>query len=79
MVGKLSGKVSYSRKELLMSVGLANHTDNVKRHIEPLLAMGLLLLTDPDSPRSPRQSYTLTERGRRFSQYLSEQRITNYD
>lgn len=79
MIGKLIGNVSYSRKELLMGVGLANHSDNVKRHIDPLLTRGLLLLTNPDSPRSPRQSYTLTERGRRLAQYLSEQRITNND
>lgn len=79
MIGKLSGKVSYSRKELLMSVGLANHSDTVKRHIDPLLTMGILLLTDHDSPRSPRQSYTLTERGRRLAQYHSEQRLTNHD
>ena len=79
MIRNLSGKVAYSRKELLMSVNLTNHTDNVKRHIDPLLTMGILLLTDPDSPRSPRQSYTLTEQGRRIAQYLFEQRITNYD
>ncbi|MBU1833092.1 MAG: hypothetical protein KKF24_10385, partial [Gammaproteobacteria bacterium] len=79
MIRNLSGKWKYSRKELLLAANLANHSDSVKRHIEPLVLSGILALTNPESPRSPRQKYQLTEYGERLAQYLFEQNITSDD
>ncbi|WP_373511921.1 RNA-binding domain-containing protein [Persicitalea sp.] len=79
MLRNLSGKRLRSRKELLKGANLSNHTDNAKRHFEPLLSADLLTLTDPESPRSPRQKYYLTEHGERLAQYLFEQKISDDD
>ncbi len=79
MLRNLSGNRQLSRKELLTGAGIANHSDSVKRHVEPLLWPGFLALTNPENPRSPRQKYQLTERGERLAQYLFEQKITRGD
>ncbi|WP_181308769.1 RNA-binding domain-containing protein [Rufibacter sp. XAAS-G3-1] len=53
------------RKEILVDgLGLANHTDNVRRYIDPLLEKGLLDRTIKDRPNSPLQQYITTDRGR---------------
>ena len=52
------------RSELLKHLGLSNHNDNVKKYLEPLEAAGLLAKTLPDKPQSPKQKYSLTEKGR---------------
>src|SRR5258708_37058886 len=52
------------RSELLKHLSLSNHNDNVKKYLEPLEAAGLLAKTLPDKPQSPKQKYSLTEKGR---------------
>ncbi|WP_276499873.1 RNA-binding domain-containing protein [Pontibacter litorisediminis] len=53
------------RKDILeKGVGLANHTDNVRRYVNPLLEKGLLDQTIKDRPSSPLQQYITTEKGR---------------
>jgi len=52
-----------SRAELLAALGMTGHPANVKRHITPLVEAGLLALTHPDAPRSPKQRYRITKAG----------------
>lgn len=53
-----------SKADLLQAAGLANAYLNYKRHIQPLLADGLLEMTLRDKPNSRLQKYRLTEKGR---------------
>lgn len=53
-----------SKAELLQAAGLANAYLNYKRHIQPLLASGLIEMTHPDKPNSRLQKYRLTDKGR---------------
>jgi ATP-dependent DNA helicase RecG len=60
-------------KTLLELITIAGRSDRTKfRHqvLNPLLERGLIEMTIPNKPRSSRQKYRLTERGRRF---LAEQ------
>jgi len=53
-----------AREELMHEVGLKNYTKSVRRYIEPLESAGLLAKTIPDKPKSPKQKYYLTEKGK---------------
>lgn len=54
-----------SNKEIQEKVlGLKTHTDNFKKHIEPLLNVGFIRRTLPNVPTSKFQKYYTTERGR---------------
>ena len=44
--------------------GYAGRTRSFERRLGRMLAEGLLAMTDPAKPRSPRQRYRLTDRGR---------------
>jgi ATP-dependent DNA helicase RecG len=35
----------------------------LKKYLEPALALGVIEMTQPDSPRSPTQKYRLTPKG----------------
>ncbi len=50
--------------ELLRRLGLRHKATFRKNYLNPALASGLIEMTEPDSPRSPRQQYRLTEKGR---------------
>jgi ATP-dependent DNA helicase RecG len=56
--------VGVARAELLAAVGLGNETRNAQRHIQPLIDAGLVALTIPSKPTSPKQRYVLTDAGR---------------
>lgn len=53
-----------TKSALLAAAGLANVYLNYKRHIQPLLATGLLEMTHPEKPNSRLQKYRITEKGR---------------
>ncbi len=53
-----------SREELLSHLGLKNHFDNYKRHIEPIIDRNWLGMTIPDKPNSRNQRYITTATGR---------------
>lgn len=53
-----------SKSALLHAAGLAKAYLNYKRHIQPLLAAGLLEMTLPEKPNSRLQQYRLTAKGR---------------
>ena len=52
--------------ELMLVVGRSNRTKFRDQVLNPLLEAGLIEMTIPDKPRSSKQKYRLTEKGRRF-------------
>nr|WP_296406175.1 hypothetical protein [Zoogloea sp.] len=55
--------VPRSMAELMTHTGFNHRPHFVTTHLEPLLAGGVLRLTLPDKPRSPKQQYVLTDIG----------------
>ncbi len=53
-----------SREELLLHLGLKNHFDNYKRHVEPIINRDWLRMTIPEKPNSRNQRYITTDIGR---------------
>ena len=53
-------------KEMLDFMGLRDRVDFLRRHVQAMLAQGLLVMADPDSPRSPRQKYSATMKSLRL-------------
>jgi Fic family protein len=54
-----------SRKEIFAAIGMNGDSRSFKRHIEPLLDMGLIEMTVPEKPNSRLQKYRLTDAGKR--------------
>lgn len=54
------------RSAILEYLGLQNQHANYIRHIFPLIERGLLNLTIPQNPTSPRQEYFTTETGKEY-------------
>jgi Fic family protein len=52
-----------SRKEIFAAIGMNGDSRSFKRHVEPLLDMGLIEMTVPDKPNSRLQKYRLTKAG----------------
>ena len=50
--------------ELMQAAKQTNRTRFKKKYLDPLMKMGILAMTQPDSPRSPTQKYYLTELGK---------------
>jgi ATP-dependent DNA helicase RecG len=50
--------------DLQAAAGLKDRVHFLKTHLEPLLLVGLIERTIPDKPRSSKQKYRLTEKGR---------------
>ena len=48
--------------EILNRIGLTNHSVNRKRHILPLVEMGVLEMTNPGVPNDPNQKYRKVRR-----------------
>ena len=51
--------------DLQAAAGLKDHVHFLKTHLEPLPFEGWIDRTIPDKPRSSKQKYRLTEKGRR--------------
>lgn len=54
------------RSDVLEYLGLKNQHANYVRHIFPLIEKGLLRLTIPQNPTSPRQEYVTTDYGKDY-------------
>ena len=63
---KSCARAPQTKAQLLKSAGLANAYLNYKRHIQSLVADGLLEMTLPDKPNSRLQKYRITIKGRRM-------------
>ena len=50
--------------ELMQAAKQTNRTRFKKKYLDPLMKMGILAMTQPDSPTSPTQKYYLTELGK---------------
>lgn len=59
---------------LLEAAGYSSRTGNFKRGLEKLLTLGLLRMTIPDKPRSSKQRYRLTAKGRSVLDAWEQQR-----
>lgn len=53
-----------SRKEILSFLSLKNHTDNFKRHVQPLIDSNYLDYTIKDNLRNRNQKYIITNSGK---------------
>ena len=49
--------VPRSAQEILSRLGLSNQSINKKRHIQPLVDMGVLEMTNPENPSASNQKY----------------------
>ena len=60
-----------SFKEIMERLGLKNRVYVFKDYVSPLVDEGLIALTIPDKPRSPRQKYVTTDQGRNSLEALA--------
>ena len=51
--------------QMMTHLKLSHRPSFRKQYLHPLLENGLLAMTDPDSPNSPRQRYVTTPKGRK--------------
>lgn len=56
----------FSVADLMKLGGRTDRTKFRNRAINPLLGAGLLEMTDPESPKSPKQKYRTTDKGKRL-------------
>lgn len=54
------------KEDILSFLGLTNKTENFNRYIKPLIELGWLEWTIPEKPKSKRQKYKLTLKGRKL-------------
>ena len=55
--------VPRSLAELMERAGVSHRSHFRRKHLSPLLAAGLVRMTNPANPRAPNQKYVLTEAG----------------
>ena len=60
------------RKEVMDLIGLTNQTYNTERYLTPLIDLGLVIQLVKSRPNSPKQRYTLTEKGGKFKYLLTK-------
>ena len=53
----LPAGVALKTSDLMHQLGLSHRATFRKSYLHPALAAGLIEMTDPDSPRSPKQQY----------------------
>ena len=53
-----------SAADLRSVMGMNNATKFKNNYLNPLIELGVVEMTQPDSPKSPTQRYRLTEAGR---------------
>lgn len=53
-----------NRADLMAALALKDRVNFRTAYLEPALALGLIEMTQPDSPRSPTQKYRLTTLGK---------------
>lgn len=63
LIACLKGK-TLSKKEILVALDMKHRPTLEQDYINPALELGLIEMTQPDSPRSPTQKYRLTKKGK---------------
>ncbi len=53
-----------NRAELMNALSLKGRDNFLKKYLMPALDLGLIEMTQPNSPNSPTQKYRLTQKGR---------------
>lgn len=66
-------KKELSRQEIQTRLGLKHRESFVNAYLKPALEAGLVEMTIPDKPRSSKQKYRLTEKGRRVLAAIQEE------
>lgn len=61
-----------ARKDILEIIGYKNHTDNYRKYILPLIENDLLQFTLPNTPKSSKQKYQITDKGLAFMSLIEE-------
>ena len=56
-------KGEMTRDDLLAALGLSDRKYFRETYLQPALASGLVSMTNPNSPKSPKQSYRITPLG----------------
>lgn len=64
LLGRMDGEMT--RQAMQDAVGLADRENFRKTYLLPALELGMIEMTQPETPRSSRQRYRLTVRGRRW-------------
>ena len=62
-----------SASDLRMIINIIHRPTFVKNYLEPALELGLIEMSQPDSPRSPTQKYRLTEKGKALARKLKRE------
>lgn len=68
---------TYSIQELMTALGLTHRPTFRKNSLRPALNAGLIEMTSPDTPRSPKQRYVLTDKGLDFHSQSCKVKIQN--
>ena len=66
------GNGELSSSDLMQTLGLAHRPTFRENYLNPALAGGWIERTQPDSPRSPKQRYRLTTKGRDWLQWHAD-------
>ncbi len=53
-----------SRKQIMDYLGLENRQENAKKHLQPLIDFGYIRYLYPHVPKTPKQKYIITGRGK---------------
>ena len=70
LVEVLDGEMS--RTAIMKAIGIKDRVTFTDYYLAPALKLGLVEMTQPDSPRSPTQKYRLTEKGKDFTRRRGE-------
>ena len=62
-----------SASDLRMIINIIHRPTFVKNYLEPALELGLIEMSQPDSPRSPTQKYRLTAKGKALARKLKRE------
>ena len=66
-------KGEMSVREMMEKLELKNRSSFLSNYLNPALKNGLVIMTQPDSPKSPTQKYYLTELGKSLTESTSQQ------
>ena len=66
-------KREMSVREMMEKLELKNRSSFLSNYLNPALKNGLVIMTQPDSPKSPTQKYYLTELGKSLTESTSQQ------